>query len=136
MVLCCDRQVVMSWVGLSAFNFTATIEGCLTSLSTCALLPGISQQLYSLEPRSLTAYRCIVVQRKRERAEQIKHLSQDIRERNQATAESSPGRHGQSARPNAPESSPASTRQRMREYARNVQKAALHNRTPSPRRLR
>ena len=77
-----------------------------------------------------------MMQRKREKAERIKHLSQNIREQNQAVADSSSGRHGQSTRVTAPQHSPASTRERMQEYARNVQKAAMHNRPPSPKRLR
>ena len=73
------------------------------------------------------------MQRKREKAERIKHLSQDIREQNLAAAESSPTKQSQSTRA---QQSPASIRERMQEYARNVQKAAMYNRPPSPNRMR
>ena len=76
------------------------------------------------------------MQRKREKAERIKHLSQNIREQNQAMAEYSSGRHIQGARVTVPQHSPASARERMQAYARNVQKAAIHNRPPSPQRPR
>ncbi len=76
------------------------------------------------------------MQRKRDKADRIKHLSQNIRERNLALAEIGSGKQSQSARPIAPEQSSASIRERMQEYARTVQKAAVHNRLPSPKGLR
>ena len=74
-----------------------------------------------------------LAQSKREKAERIRHLSQSIRERNQALADSSGGRQACSLRSSAPpENAPAAVRERMQEYARTVQRAAIHNRLPSP----
>ena len=74
-----------------------------------------------------------LAQSKREKAERIRHLSQSIRERNQALADSSgSGRQACSPKPTPPENAPAAVRERMQEYARTVQRAAIHNRLPSP----
>ena len=75
-------------------------------------------------------------QSKREKAEKIKHLSQSIRERNQALAESSGGRQACILRPTPPDTGSAAVRDRMQEYARTVQRAAINNRLPSPLKLR
>lgn len=66
----------------------------------------------------------------------MKHLSQTIREQNQAMADSSSSRQSQSTKASASQHSPASTQERMQEYARSVQRAATHNRPPSPKRPR
>ena len=77
-----------------------------------------------------------LAQSKREKAEKIKHLSQSIRERNQALAESSGGRQACNLRPTPPDNGSAAVRERMQEYARTVQRAAINNRLPSPPKLR
>jgi hypothetical protein len=78
----------------------------------------------------------LAMQRKREKAERVKHLSQSIRERNQAHAENASGRPAASSAAPEQGSAPVSKRDRMQQYARNAQKAAIHNRPPSPKRLR
>lgn len=78
----------------------------------------------------------LAMQRKREKAERVKHLSQSIRERNQALAENSSGRPAASSAAPEQGSASVSKRDRMQEYARKAQKAAIHNRLPSPERLR
>ena len=77
-----------------------------------------------------------LAQSKRDKAEKIRHLSQSIRERNQALAESSSGRQACSLRAAPPENGSGAVRERMQEYARTVQRAAVHNRLPSPPKLR
>ncbi|CAK0735687.1 hypothetical protein CVIRNUC_000621 [Coccomyxa viridis] len=76
------------------------------------------------------------LQSKRDKAERIRHLSQSIRERNQALADSSGGRQACSLRAAPPENGSGAVRERMQEYARTVQRAAVHNRLPSPPKLR
>ena len=76
------------------------------------------------------------VQSKREKAEKIRHLSQSIRERNLTLAESSGGRQACSLRPPPLDTGSGAVRERMQEYARTVQKAAIHNRLPSSPKLR
>ncbi len=77
-----------------------------------------------------------LAQSKRDKAERIRHLSQSIRERNQALADSSGGRQACSLRAAPPENGSGAVRERMQEYARTVQRAAVHNRLPSPPKLR
>lgn len=77
-----------------------------------------------------------LMQKKREKAERIRSLSQSIRQRNQALAESSPGTQAQSTKSPAADESPSLGRARMQEYARTVQRAASHNRPPLPKKFR
>ena len=77
-----------------------------------------------------------LVQSKREKAEKIKHLSQSIRERNQALAESNGSRQACILKPTSPDNATVAARERMQKYARTVQRAAIHNRLPSAPKLR
>jgi hypothetical protein len=78
----------------------------------------------------------LVLQRKREKAERVKHLSQSIRERNQASVESAPERPAASSAAPEQGAAPISKRDRMQQYAHSVQNAATHNWLPSPKRHR
>ena len=113
---------------------TGVIEECLVQQSSGTVCNILEEHKPHLTTLSTPTY--AVMQRKREKAERMKHLSQAIREQNQAMADSSSGRHSQGTKAITLQHSPASTRERMQAYARSVQKAAMHNRPPSPKRPR
>ena len=77
-----------------------------------------------------------LAQSKRDKAERIRHLSQSIRERNQALADSSGGRQACSLRAAPPENGSGAVRERMQELCPHCaegsrsQQAALPPKAP------